>query len=235
LSGTTNTLSWTVVSGGTNIKWLNWSTNGSNDIIIKGGFTYQVDTFVDRQTNITAKVWSDDPFVPFRGLLIQGGNSISNAWAGGTVFVDTTSYTNLNAASQFTNMGSITIPAHMLTNSGDALRAEWSGNILAGTNRFMIGYGSITNMFDSGSMTNKALNNYIIRASITRNGNTSERVYGEMSWNGGNGLPFTYTNFNKTILETNGIDNLLALKAFSNRLGGITNNYFRVFYEAVPR
>ena len=65
LPGTTNQMRiFPHNSTGTNYKWMSWSTNGSNDIIIRGGYTYTVYAFVVETNEVRLSVATDDPFIP---------------------------------------------------------------------------------------------------------------------------------------------------------------------------
>jgi hypothetical protein len=53
---------------------------------------------------------------------------------------------------------------------------------------------------------------------------------------GTTGLPFASTNvMRKTLVETNGINTVLALKASARRVGALTNTQFRVYYDPAVR
>lgn len=159
----------------------------------------------------------------------------TNAQIGGAIFKSFLSFTNHSTVGSFTNFANVTIPAHLLTNNGDTLRAYWGGKFLSGTNQLQVGYGSQTNFMDSGAQTNGAASAWNAWATITRTGNTSQHIEGEFYWNQGNGTPFSRTNFNAELAETNGIANALKLAGQAIRAGGITNNSFMVFYEPASR
>lgn len=167
---------------------------------------------------------------------VSAGNSESNAVISGAMFATTTSFTNLNATGTMTNLANVTIPAHFMTNSLDAVHAIWRGTMplaVPNTNQFQIVFGSTT-ILDTGLQT---ASNTVFEAEcwIVRTGNTSQHVEGRFEWGPGNGAPFAFTNANLEIAETNGINTVLALKGGARRLGAHTNNFFRVWYEPATR
>jgi hypothetical protein len=160
------------------------------------------------------------------------GSTTSNAMVGGTLYVDISSRTNHSTVNNYTNLATFTIPAHLLTNSADEAESEWSGVMLSGTNRFVLGFGSITNLMDLSGMTNgHPLSTWRALLRVTRTGNTGQRVYARFDFDPGFGIQFATTNRTVDIAETNGIANLIRLQASAIRAGGITNNYQRVTYK----
>lgn len=170
---------------------------------------------------------------PGAGLQVPSGQGTSNSFLGGTWHCDYTIYTNHSTVGAFTNFANVTVPAHSLTNLNDMLTAQWSGFFMPGTNHLQFGYGSITNIMDSGAQTNGQPSAWGAWMTVTRRGNTSEHVEGEIYWNPGFGAPFSRTNFNLEIAETNGIPNVLkaAGRTLAGRAFGITNNSFRVCWD----
>lgn len=167
---------------------------------------------------------------------VSAGNSESNAVISGAMFTTTGSFTNLNATGTMSNLANVTIPAHFMTNSLDTVHAIWRGTMplaVPNTNQFQIVFGSST-ILDTGLQT---ASNSVWQAEcwITRTGNTSQHVEGRFEWGPGNGVPFAFTNSNLEIAETNGIGTTLALLNGARRLGAVTNNFFRVWYEAATR
>jgi hypothetical protein len=168
---------------------------------------------------------------------VRAGASASNAWIGGVIYVDLASRTNHSTVNSYTNLATFTLPAHALTNSGDTVEATWTGVYLSGTNRFVMGFGSITNVVDVSGVTNGAAVPAGWRASlqITRTANTAQRVAAWIQFNLGSGITYAYTNRLIDIAETNGIDNLIRLQGSAIRAGGITNNFLAVEFRPGPR
>jgi len=235
--GYTNRVAFTVPSGGTNIVWQNWTTNGSDDVIVRPGYSYTVNFFATSQTNIAATVATDDPYYPYKiiNLLTPAGFSRTNAIVGGTVHKIIGYFTNLNAdITVFTNLATNTISGHTLTNNGDELRFYAAGTALAGTNNWRIIYGSQT-ILDTGNQTNLT-SNYSIEGTITRTGNTEQFCNVIFQWGPGAGVAWVFTNNLVYTSQTNGnAATGLSLQGSSRRVGGITNNYFRLDYLPMPR
>lgn len=174
-------------------------------------------------------------------LVVRAGQSTSNAWVGGLVFSSTANFTNLNnVPGTLTNLGNIPIPANMLTNNGDFVSACWGGlgaHAMQNTQNFQIVYGSIV-VLDTGLQISS---NVLFRAciEITRTDNTSQHVEAKFEWLpnllGATGVPWTSTNRNIEVNQTNGIDTLLALRGSAQRVGAHTNNAFRVSYQPAVR
>lgn len=235
--GYSNRVSFIVPSGGTNIVWQNWSTNGTYDITVRPGYSYTVNFFASSQTNIIATVATDDAYNPFKvvTLLTPAGFTPSNAIVGGTVFKRTGYFTNLNAdITVFSNLASFPITGHTLTNNGDELRFYAYGTALAGTNDFRVVFGSQT-ILDTGNQTN-LLTPFDIEGSITRTGNTEQFCNVIFTWGPGAGVVWHFTNSTMFAAQTNGFaSTALSIQGSSRRLGGMTNNYFRVDYLPAPR
>ena len=162
------------------------------------------------------------------------GSSPSNSFGGGLMFFSTSLFTNLNATATLSNLANVMIPANTLTNAGDTIWAAWGvklANGVVNTNQFQVRYGSAT-LLDTGLQvsSNTAVS---VRVVIMRTGNTSQHVEAWLSWGPGGGVPFTSTNVNMEISETNGIPNLLALRGAARRLGAHTNNGFRVSWDGL--
>ena len=248
IGGYSNKVTFLATSG-VNIRWMNWQTNGSYDVQTRPGFNYVVQFFANEATNVNAWVSTDDIYVPVSSLFhsasnsaitlltasninVRVGQSSSNASVGGVVFTDLTSYTNHSSVGAFTNLARFTNGAHALTNNLAGLRVRGEGRFLTGTNQIQLAVGNVTNAFDSGVVTNLGLKNWILLAQITRSGASSLHIAGEMRWDQGGGVPFSFTNYNLEITETNGIPIPIYLKGQSIRAGGITNNFFQVEYLA---
>lgn len=170
----------------------------------------------------------------------RAGWSSSNLIVGGTLAINGASFTNLNAApATFTNLASVSVPAHTLTNLSDRIRADWGGRdagALANTNNFKIVYGSQT-ILDTGLQVSS---NFTFRTwvEITRTGNTAQHAEAHFEWSGNTGvtgLPWAATNANVDLVQTNGIDTTLALQGSAQRVGAHTNNSFSVVWLGGPR
>jgi hypothetical protein len=164
------------------------------------------------------------------------GSSTSNSWIGGRVYVDINKRTNLPSATIWTNLAVFTVPAHSLTNNGDTITADWVGNMLSGTNKFFVGYGSITNVLDLTGLTNgHPLASWNLKLRIIRTASTEQRVFAEWQTSPGFGIQYFYTNRVVTLTETNGIDTLIRLQCSANKFGSITNDFMSVTFEPGPR
>lgn len=174
-------------------------------------------------------------------LLVKVGQSVSNAWVGGTMVYSLDNYTNLNGnVATFTNLANAVVPGNALTNKGDMIRAFWGGvsaTAMQNTQNFQIVYGGTT-ILDTGLQIGS---NYLYRASveITRSGNSAQHVDAKLEWLpnalGLTGLPWISTNEMFEIAENNGINNTLALKVSARRVGALTNTQFRVYYDPAVR
>ncbi len=159
----------------------------------------------------------------------------SNIFVAGTYYIDTTSYTNLNATpATFTNLASVTVQGNVLTNNGDVVEGFWAGKTLTGStsNEFKLIFGSTT-LLDTGM---QSASNITFTASVKliRIGVTSARSIATLSW-GPQNAPFAFTNSNLVIAETNGIDTVLKMQGASSAANAHTNNYFEVRYYPAPR
>jgi hypothetical protein len=167
---------------------------------------------------------------------VRAGRGASNAWVGGVIYVDLSRRTNHSTVSSFTNLSTFTVPAHTLTNNGDTVTAEWAGVMLSGTNRFFLGYGSITNVLDlSGNTNGHPLASWKATLRVTRAGDTEQRVFAEWMTSPGFGIRYSYTNREIALLQTNGVDTLMRLQGAAIRAGGITNDFLQVRFDSGPR
>jgi len=167
-------------------------------------------------------------------LKVQMGNA-TTAWAGVGGVLWSTNFPIVNAGVAETNLVSVTIPAHCLSNLNSSLIIEASGAMaqsVVGTNQIRLLYGS-TVLMDTGLQT--ASNGwYRIRATIGSSaltaGFTNQFTTADLFWwgTGVTGMPWRDTNFNIWATQTNGINTTLSLATTSRRNGGITNESFRV-------
>jgi hypothetical protein len=167
-------------------------------------------------------------------LKVQMGKA-TTAYAGVGGVLWSTNFPIFNAGVAETNLVSITIPAHTLSNLNSSLIIEASGSMAAataGTNQIRILFGSQV-LMDTGLQT--ASNGwYRIRATISSSaltaGFTNQFTTADHFWwgTGVTGMPFRDTNFNTWTTQTNGINTTLSLATTSRRNGGITNESFRV-------
>jgi hypothetical protein len=246
-------------AAGVNIKWMNWATNTdgtATDIKVRAGYTYVVQMWADRATNVNAWVSTDDPYNPLSivtfsaftagisnlvasNAVVRAGASSSNATVGGAMFFSNSSLTNNGQTSAiFTNLLAYTVPAHTLTNNGDAITAIWRGRTLVGSNTLNLLYGSTTNVFGSTAITNLGGANWEYKATITRTGQTSQHVDAVISWEA-EGIVARSLHGNVEIAETNGVNTLLTLQTSSltPRTGAntLTNNYLKIVFEPASR
>lgn len=244
-----------LTASGTHIRWLNWTTNGNYDVLVRPGFRYMVSMFADDfGTNLNAWVTTDDIYVPvlsvYHGSTFSGvsnfvgsnifarlGVTASNVAVGGRAFNDFTAYTNHSGTLNPTNVGSYTLPAHALTNIGDTITVRFHDrfvNAITTTNQIQLGYGSQTNILDTGLQT---VSNTCIRSSITitRITGTSQLVDCKLEWgkvnSGVTGAPWTETNATIIATQTNGVATSIFLAHMSRRFFGITNEAVIANYE----
>lgn len=164
---------------------------------------------------------------PLGTAILTATNVGSLSVAGGLVYFDLGRYTNLNGAATLTNLASVTIPGHTLTNLGDALRGQWSGRMplaTVNTNQFQITYGG-TVVLDTGLLpaSNTVFNAEVL---IVRTGNSGQHIEAVFTWGPGNGVSFIRTNINMELTLANGAPNVLALRGAARRGGAHTNNSF---------
>lgn len=235
-----------LATAGVNIRWLNWATNGNYDVLVRNGFNYFVSMFADKATNVNAWVTTDDIYVPvlsvYHGATFSGvsnfvgsnifarlGVTASNVAVGGSAFQDFTAYTNHSGTINPTNIGSYTLPAHALTNAGDQITVRFHGrlvNAITTTNQFQVGYGSQTNIIDTGLQT-ASNTTYRATITITRISGTSQFVDSRFEWgkvnSGVTGAPFTETNGTIVAVQTNGVATSIFIAHMSRRFFGVTN------------
>lgn len=169
------------------------------------------------------------------GLRLRVGQSVSNAWVGGVMFVDTSSYTNCCNTTALTNMGQVVIPGNTLTNNGDVIRWQIAGqmaNALATTNNVAVVFGSQDVLNTGLQIASNRM--WTATGTITRTGNTSQRVESTLHWPGAGTFAIA-TNFVSTIAQTNGINTTLFVQGASRRGAVLTNMLLRVIYEPAPR
>lgn len=162
---------------------------------------------------------------PLGVAIVTATNVGTFSVAGGLVYFDLASYTNLNGTGTLTNLASVSLPAHVLTNTGDALRAQWGGKMplaTANTNRFTIELGS-TVILDTGLLTasNTVFNAEVL---IVRTGPSAQHVEAVFTWGPGNGAPWIRTNVNVNLTLDNGVARNLSLRGAARRGGAHTNN-----------
>ena len=221
-----------------NTSELNGATN--NGSITNGGNIYNTGSMTNgtgftngaqMQVNGTANFHSN-------AVVAAGIGAASNAWIGGTYYQEIgTAFTNLNGTpATLTNLATVSIAGHTLTNTGDRLVAEW-GIVLqiakANTNRFQIFYGGAT-VLDTGLQISS---NCTVRAGCTiarKTGLNSQHVEAWLHW-GPAAVPFVFTNTNFELAENNGVANTLGMKGSSQAVGAHTNNYFVVEWKPGSR
>lgn len=165
--------------------------------------------------------------VPLGTAIVTATNVGNFSVAGGLVYFDLNSYTNLNGAGTLTNLASVIIPGNTLTNTGDALRGQWGGkmaSIAANTNRFTIEYGSAV-ILDTGLQI-ASNTTWQAEVLIVRTGLSSSHAEAFFTWGPGGGTPFVRTNVNLELTLDNGVSRRLSLNGASRRGGAHTNNSF---------
>jgi hypothetical protein len=232
--------------GGATINWMS-STNGTYAFTLYSNSVANVFFEVTTNqvaTNIYAR-WETDSVWPQRNqtIIASAGGSTSNLTVGGLIYYDGQKYTNHSNAQNVTNYANVMLGANLLTNDGDMIVGEWDIQHQVtsdGTNQFFIGFGTITNIFNTGNITNKANAAAKLRCEITRTGNSSQHIFCEYKVFGLNNIWYG-TATNAEIAATCGVTNILRMhgrKAGVNTPGNVgnhTNNQFRVWYHPMPR
>jgi hypothetical protein len=222
--------------GSVPISWLN-ATNGNYDFTVDSNQVVWASFAVTTNstaTNIIANYGtSSGRPIEGRGLQLAAGYSGTNASVGGLIFSSTTAFTNCCAApGTLTNMAGVSIPGNLLTNINSAIKSIWGGNMklaTAATNNFRIQYGGTT-ILDTGSQN---ASNSVWRATCTiiTTGASAQHCEAHFEW-GPAGVPFAFTNSNLELALANGSANTIQLQGSSTAVSVLTNNSFRVFYEA---
>ncbi len=222
VAGTSNT-----VENGVSLASVmgNWGTNKTDKSVLIS----PAGTHGSNQLHVTATATTN-----LGPLKVQMGRA-TTAYAGVGGVLWSTNFPIFNAGVAETNLVSVTIPAHTLSNLNSSLIIEASGSMAAatvGTNQIRLLFGSQV-LMDTGLQT--ASNGwYRIRATISSSsltaGFTNQFTTADHFWWGVGltGMPFRDTNFNNWTTQTNGINTTLSLATTSRRNGGITNESFRV-------
>lgn len=178
-------------------------------------------------------------FLANSNLLVRAGQGTSNAWVGGTIFLDaSTRTTNHTGTANYTNLFVYTVPGNTLTNLGDELGFHISGHFrygLASTNGFRAIYGTST-LFDTGFLT---ISNcpWKAKITITRTDLSAQRVECEVIAQApaaglhGNGALVAYRT-NMPLAQVNGITNIFAFQGESRVAAVITNDYRKIRWES---
>jgi len=221
-----------ILGGVTN--WAAFQVKGASDFVgavtnessvnIAGGQT----NWVGMQVNGTLMADSN--------LLVSAGLSASNSWVGGTYWWSTAGFTNHTATAGLTNLATNIVSGNLLTNNGDAVHIQWRikmANLVPNTNQFQIIYGSET-VLDTGLLPSS---NSVCTADlwITRTGNTSQNAQGRLEWGPGSGASYAYTNTNVELVQTNGIATIFQLRHGARRVGAVTNNWTRAWFDPAVR
>jgi len=240
---------YTFTAAAANIRWMNSPTNANAiDVLIHSNqvyaFWFDVTTnATGPATNIIAR-WATTSQRPIlnKAIPISAGAGTSNAWMGGTVFLDAvTATTNLQATAVYTNLFTFTVPGNTLTNVGDELEFYLSGNFkfgTANTNGFKCIYGTST-VFDTGFLT---ISNCPWKAiiTITGTGGSAQRVEAEViaqspaAGSFGNAALTAYRT-NMPLAQVNGTTNIFAFQGTSRVVAAITNDYRRIRWSPGPR
>lgn len=171
---------------------------------------------------------------PLGTAIVTATNQGSFSVAGGLIYFDLGSYTNLNGTGTLTNLGQVIIPGNTLTNTGDALRVQWAGVMplaTANTNRFTIELGS-TVILDTGLQT---ASNTVFTAEflMVRTGLSAQHCEAVFSWGPGNGTPFLRTNAIVELTLANGVSRRISLNGAARRGGAHTNNSMFVQFSGL--
>lgn len=168
------------------------------------------------------------------GVAIVTATNVANfSVAGGLIYFDLNSYTNLSGSGALTNLSQVILPAHTLTNFADSIYMEWPVVLpnAPNTNRFTIELGSIV-LLDTGL---QICSNTTVNASarITRTGNSSQRCEATISWGPGGGVPFHFTNRITDQTLDNGVSRRLSLNGAARRGGAHTNLGMRIVWSGL--
>jgi hypothetical protein len=168
-------------------------------------------------------------------LIFSAGSGTSNTIAGGLMFYDGARYTNHSTVGNFTNLAFMMVPEHTLTNLGDTITGTWRGTMRSpGTNTFVVGYGTETNIFATPTLANTRNTAYELVTMLTRTGNTTADAY--MRWEISEGSStVSQTNWMAIISPTHGVTNIFRLQAKGQGAGGMTNRFFSVEYQPAAR
>lgn len=170
-------------------------------------------------------------------IMAQAGAGTSNVFVGGTLFISTATWTNLNPTGTISNLATVSIVGSTLANAGDQLLGVWSGNFpnaLENTQDLRIRFGGTT-ILDTGTQTASNCT-WSAWVRVVRTGAATEHCDAHLEWGPGGGVPFSFTNVNSEIAET--LTSTLNLQMQSNgsrRSGAVTNNFFSCEFKAAPR
>jgi hypothetical protein len=168
-------------------------------------------------------------------LVFSAGSGTSNTISGGLMYYDGTRYTNHSTVGNYTNLAYMMVPEHTLTNIGDTITGIWRGTMRSpGTNTFVVGYGTETNIFATPTLANTRNTAYELVTMLTRTGNTTADAY--MRWEISEGSStVSQTNWMAVISPTHGVTNIFRLQAKGQGAGGLTNRFFSVDYQPAAR
>lgn len=153
----------------------------------------------------------------------------TNATVGGLIISVATPVASAGASE--TNLISVTIPAHTLTNSGDRLTFRASGRFAATANGkdIKVIYGSETILDTSSQIVNSGA--WTFEGEIIRTGNTSQSVNAEFH---GAGVTLFTTAASLDLAQTNGIATVLKLTSTAAGDGDVTNRTMSVWKWVAP-
>lgn len=153
----------------------------------------------------------------------------TNATVGGIIVSTTTTVASAGAAE--TNLISVTIPAHSLTNSQDRLTFRTSGRFAATSNakQLKVVYGSETILDGTSQVQNAGA--WTIEGEIIRTGDTSQSVSAELHCAMTNGMT---TTSSLNLAQTNGINTTLKVTSTAAGDGDVTNRTMTVWWWPAP-
>lgn len=163
---------------------------------------------------------------------VGGNTTASNAWVGGTFYIDNSAYKNAGGDAVLTNASSVVVKALMLTNLYDAIEIWTSGaaqSSTATTNEIKVIYGSET-ILDTG-LQGSSNTTWRVQTMITRTADKSQVCQASLWW-GGN--TFQLTNINVGLSQTNGIDTTFRVQLASRKAGSFTNDFLHAKYLPAP-
>lgn len=174
-----------------------------------------------------------DGLIVTNTLTVQQGKSASNAWVGGTIYIDNNAYTNRAGDAALTNASAFVVKGFTLTNLYDQVEIWTSGSsqmATATTNNIKWLYGATT-ILDTGiqSQSNSAWRAQTI---ITRTGSSSQKIAHTLWWNS---VAYHVTNTTLSAAEANGSDITFQVQLASRKPGGITNDFLHAKYWPAPR
>jgi hypothetical protein len=163
--------------------------------------------------------------------LLRVGNGRASAYSSvGGIFTNVSTPVASAGASE-TNLITVTIPAHALTNNGDSFTFRTSGRFAATANAkdLKVVYGSETILDTSSQIVNSGA--WTFEGEIIRTGNTSQSVNAEFH---GAGVTLFTTAASLDLAQTNGINTVFKVTSTAAGDGDVTNRTMTVWLWPAP-